>query len=47
MTINELNDFLGQMGNITKIMSGEKVSTSTDEEMIEGAKKLGLKTPHI
>ena len=45
MTLNEFNNLVGQIGNIVKMMSGEKISTDTDEELIDGAKKLGLKTP--
>ena len=47
MTLYEFNNLIEQMGNITKLMAGEKISTVSDEELVEGAKKLGLKTPKI
>ena len=45
MTLNELNNFIEQIGNIVKMMAGEKVSMTTDEDLIDGAKKLGIRTP--
>ena len=51
MSIYQFNSYMGEIVEVEKMLSGSgekekgKTDTTTTEELIKGAKKLGIKTP--